>query len=73
MAAARILNLAKIPAWQVNEFDEELDWNNSLVRCYRRRDNSRMPLRDLIASARAGRIDWVIRLLFRFCDAAVIL
>jgi hypothetical protein len=60
-AASRILNLKKIPVWQVNEFDEEIDWESAFVKCYSRSNGSRMALKNLIASARDGRIDWGVK------------
>lgn len=61
VAASRILNIQKIPVWMVNEFDEELDWNNSFVRCYSRTTGQRMALKTLIQGAREGRIEWGIK------------
>jgi hypothetical protein len=61
VAASRILNLKKIPVWQINEFEEEIDWDESFVKCYSRSNGSRIAMKNLIQSARNGRIDWGIK------------
>lgn len=45
----------------VDEFEEEINWETSFVRCYSRTDNKRMKLSVLIESARNGRIDFGIK------------
>ncbi|KAI8906344.1 hypothetical protein EDD86DRAFT_248625 [Gorgonomyces haynaldii] len=51
----------RIPVWQVNEFEEELDWDNSFIRCYSRQDGKRMRILDMVTSAREGRIEYGIK------------
>ena len=61
VAASRVFGIPLIPVWVVDDADEQSNWEETLVRCYSRQDHRRMPLQEVVESARTGRIDWGIK------------
>lgn len=61
VAASLYLEIDYIPCWTVDEEEEERDWEQSRIRVYNRTDGTRMKLKDVITSAREGRIDFGIK------------
>ena len=61
VAASIFLEIDYIPCWTVDDQDEELNWEDSRIRVYNRTDGSRMRMKDIITSAREGKIDFGIK------------
>lgn len=61
VAASIFLDIDFIPCWTVDDEDEERNWEHSRIRVYNRTDGSRMRLKQVITSAREGRIDFGIK------------